>query len=327
MKGLRHRLILWGGGMNALFAAAAFYYSTILPSWLRLAFALGFPLFLLVALRLRNQYWRGVSATLLVVGFWGWYLNDPPRNDRDWQVEYSIPADAVLDGNIAHLQHVRDFAWHDESTFTPHWYDANYDIDTLSGVDMVTSYWAGESIAHVFLSFAFLDGRHLAISIETRRQKRFPYSVIAGFFHHYETFYVTADERDLIGVRTDFRRERVYLYHLKLTPGEGRRLFLNYLHTIHRLNTVPAWYNTLTDNCTTGILSEAQAGFPYRLDWRILLSGYTASLAWKMGFLDQRYSFPVLRRLSRVRRPVGATPGFNYSREIRQSLPVATSGR
>lgn len=39
---------------------------------------------------------------------------------------------------------------------------------------------AGNSIAHVFLSFGFDDGRHLAVSIETRRQKKFGYSTIAG---------------------------------------------------------------------------------------------------------------------------------------------------
>lgn len=303
------------------FSAAAFHYSTILPIWLCTTLSIAYPLLLATAFLQKRQTVRRGASSVLLLGFWGWYLTDPPRNDRDWSGEYSLPADAVLEGHIAHIRHIRNFAWHTESAFTPAWYNADYDVDALSGVDLITSYWAGESIAHVFLSFAFNNGQHLAISIETRRQKRFPYSAIAGFFHHYELFYVTADERDLIGVRTDFRKERVYLYHLDLSPATERRLFLSYLAEIHSLTRTPQWYNTLTDNCTTGILTRAQAQWRYRLDWRVLLSGYTPSLAYDMDFLDRHYDFPTLKRMSRIHRPAGAVPDAGYSQEIRKGLP------
>ena len=304
-----------------MFSAAAIYYSTIEPVWLCWTLAILFPAMLAGAFFIPRQIPRRITTSVLILCFWGWYLTDPPQNDRDWSKEYSIPADVGIKGHIAYIQHVRNFAWQSESAATAGWYDADYDVDAISSVDLITSYWAGNSIAHVFLSFAFKDGKHLAISIETRRQKRFPYSAIAGFFHHYELFYVVADERDLIGVRTDFRKERVYLYHLDLSPETEKRLFLSYLGAIHRLNSHPQWYNTLTDNCTTGILARAQAQWRYRLDWRILLSGYTASMAYDMGFLDTRYSFPTLMRLSRIHRPDGAVPEPNYSDDIRRNLP------
>ena len=65
-------------------------------------------------------------------------------------------------------------------------------------MDVIASYWMGDAIAHIFLSFGFAGKDFLAISIETRRERHETYSTVAGFFKQYELFYVVADERDLI---------------------------------------------------------------------------------------------------------------------------------
>lgn len=315
---------LWAG--TAL-GVAALYYSTLLPDTLRLGLCAGFALGMAGAHWLRPVRLRRVARGGLALALVGWYVTDPPRNDRVWAPEYAIPADAWRTGDRVHVAHVRNFRYHSESDPIPAWYDADYDLNGLESVDLVTSYWAGESIAHVFLSFGFAGGRHLAISIETRRQARFPYSAIAGFFHHYELFFVTADERDLIGVRTDIRRERVYLYRLDLSPAVRQRLFLSYVGAIHDIVHHPVWYNTLTDNCTTGILARAGARLRYRLDWRVILSGHTAAMAYDMNLLGPydpaRYpGFAALHAASRITRPPGAQIGPDYSAAIRAGLPV-----
>lgn len=301
-----------------LFGTAALYYSTLEPDGLRIALTVLFPLLVAGASRLPNRLASRAGVGTLCGALGVWYFTDPPRNDREWQGEYAVPADVTMDGNLAHIRNIRNFIYRTTQDYTPRYYDATYNLDDLSSVDLVTSYWAGNAIAHVFLSFGFRDGRHVAMSIETRRQKKFQYSTIAGFFHHYEIFYVTADERDLIGVRTDVRHERVYLYRLTLSPAERRRLFESYLREIHTLVQHPAWYNTLTDNCTTGILTRAQARLRYRLDWRVLLSGYTASLAYDLGLLDTSIPFPELKAQSRIQRPANVSPDPDYSEEIRR---------
>lgn len=301
-----------------LFGTAALYYSTIEPKGLRITLTILFPLLVAGSSRFPSRAVSRTGMGVLCAALGLWYVTDPPRNDREWQGEYAVPADVTLDGNIAHIQNIRNFIYRTTQDYTPRYYDGTYNLDDLSSVDLVTSYWAGNAIAHVFLSFGFRDGRHVAISIETRRQKKFQYSTIAGFFHHYEIFYVTADERDLIGVRTDVRHERVYLYRLTLSSAERRRLFESYLREIHTLAQHPAWYNTLTDNCTTGILTRAQARLRYRLDWRVLLSGYTASLAYDLGLLDTGIPFPELKARSRIQRPENAAPDVDYSQEIRR---------
>ena len=72
------------------------------------------------------------------------------------------------------------------------------------------------------MSWEFADGQHLAISIETRKERGEEYSAVRGFFRQYELYYVVADERDVIGVRTNYRGEDVYLYRLKTPPASAR---------------------------------------------------------------------------------------------------------
>lgn len=311
----------------AVYACAPLYYSTLEPDLLRLG-ATGLCGLLFVATSCIRQPIRRIAALCgLCACFAIWFCTNLPSNNREWAGEYAVLADAIQDGRTVHVRNIRDFTYKTETDYTPHYYNADFDLDHLATIDLITSYWAGDSIAHVFLSFGFDDGRHLAVSIETRRQKKFSYSTIAGFFHHYELTYVTADERDLIGVRTDIRKERVYLYRLELSAQTREAVFKNYLTEIHKLTTTPRWYNTLMDNCTTEILARANARTRYRLDWRVLLSGYTASLAYDLGLLNTHYDFATLHELSRIKRPANAVPDANYSNEIRESLPLALANK
>ncbi|ARW15763.1 Lnb N-terminal periplasmic domain-containing protein [Komagataeibacter europaeus] len=324
------RTLHWGGravqGAGLALGAGAVYYSTILPDALRLGLSVAFPAIMVGARWLRPAGLVFPARVVTVTALATWYVTDPPRNDRVWAGEYAVPVDAWRMGDVVHVHNVRNFRYRTETDYIPAWYDATYDLRRLDRVDLVTSYWAGESIAHVFLSFGFSDGQHLAISIETRRQARFPYSTIAGFFHHYELFYVTADERDLIGVRTDIRRERVYMYRLDIAPAVREHLFLSYVGAIHDIVSRPVWYNTLTDNCTTGILARAGARLRYRFDWRVILSGHTADMAYDMDLLGpydpKRYpDYDALHDASRIHRAPGAVIGPDYSTAIRATLP------
>ncbi|WP_395372107.1 DUF4105 domain-containing protein [Komagataeibacter diospyri] len=323
---------MWYWGTRALQGAAllpgvgALYYSTVEPDALRLGLSMAFPAIMVCARWLRPTGLIFPVRVMTVSALAIWYVTDPPRNDRVWAGEYAVPADAWRVGDVVHVRNVRNFRYRTETDYIPAWYDATYDLNRLDSVDLVTSYWAGEAIAHVFLSFGFSDGKHLAMSIETRRQARFPYSTIAGFFHHYELFYVTADERDLIGVRTDVRRERVYLYRLNIAPEVRQRLFLSYVGAIHDIIYRPVWYNTLTDNCTTGILARAGARLRYRFDWRVILSGHTAAMAYDMDLLGpydpKRYpGFAAVHDASRIHRSQDAVIGPDYSAAIRADLP------
>jgi hypothetical protein len=251
-----------------------------------------------------------------------WYLRLVPHNDHEWEVEYRRVPRIALDGNRVRVRDIRDFRYRTKSDPIPAYYDAAYDIDTLTGVDLVCSYWTGPAVAHVFLSFGFADGRHLAVSVETRRRKGQTYSSIAGFFRHYQLIFVVADERDLIGVRTDIRRERVYLYPLRIAPEETKRLFGGYMNRAATLAEQPEFYNTLTNNCTSNIVRIIDGGLPrgQRLgaSWRLLFSGYADAFAYDAGRLRGQPPFVELKARSLIVRPADSVSGEDFSAAIRQ---------
>ena len=264
----------------------------------------------------------GLAAAIPAVVL-AWYLRLKPSNGHEWEIEYARAPVATRDGNLVHVRNIRDFRYRDRADPIPAWYDAAYDIDTLTGVDLVCSYWTGPSIAHVFLSFGFADGRHLAVSVETRRRRGQEFSAIAGFFRRYQLIFVIADERDLIGVRTDIRRERVYLYPLEVTAREARRLFGGYMDRATALAERPEFYNTITNNCTSNIVRIIDGGLPrgkrLGLSWRLLFSGYADAFAYDIGRLSGRLPFAELKRRSLIVRPEGAVISGDYSGEIRDA--------
>ncbi len=154
-------------------------------------------------------------AGLFVVLFVWWSMIEP-SNDREWQPEVAVLPYATFDGDLVTVHNIRNFDYRTETDFTPAYYDRTYDLTQLDSVDLIAAYWMGPMIAHTFLSFGFGDD-HLAISIEARKEATEGYSSIKGFFKQYELIYIVGDERDLIRVRTNYRKdppEDVYLYPL-----------------------------------------------------------------------------------------------------------------
>ena len=148
---------------------------------------------------------------------------------------------------------------------------------------------------------------------------------IAGFFKRYELIYVVGDERDLIRVRTDYRRpeEQVYLYRTRARPENARRLFLEYVAKINQLKEQPEFYNTLTTNCTTDVWSLVRAlTDQLPLDWRVLLSGYFPEYAYELGSLDTSMPFTQLKAQSLINDQAHAADGAaDFSTQIRAGLP------
>jgi hypothetical protein len=240
--------------------------------------------------------------------------------DAPWIEEYARSASAIWCGDAVRVHNIRHFTYRTRDDFTPAWFDADYDLARLQTVDLVVSRWTHHSIAHVFVSFGFDDGRYLSVSIETRRRVGQLYSTWKGFFRHYDLTYVVADERDLIGVRTDVRRERVNLYRAAVKPDTVRALFRDYMRRVNDLNERPEHYHTLFNNCTTNILRHARTIAPHlRYSWRVLLSGHADDYSYRLGLLGQSASFDELQRRCLITRPDGALIGDDYSHVIRRA--------
>jgi hypothetical protein len=279
--------------------------SMFVPRWRRFVvpfFGLAFAVFLL--------YWSNVR----------------PTNDRDWQPEVAVLPYATFDGDRVTIHNVRNFDYRSETDFTPRYYDKTLDLRDLDSLDFVASYWMGERIAHIMVSFGFAGRDFLAVSIETRKARGQEYSTVKGFFRQYGLTYVVADERDLIGVRTNYRKnppEEVYLFRTNAPPENVRRLFLDYFREINSLVETPKFYNSLTTNCTTNVLMHTRVNRGrQRYNWKVLLSGYAPLYTYELGRLDTRLPYDELKRRSQVNEAARAADGAaDFSQRIRAGVP------
>jgi hypothetical protein len=286
--------------------------------------ALGLALLCVSSVALIRPLYRGLIAALVaVVAVALWWMSIAPSNNRDWIPDVAHVAQATFDGNRVTIENVRNFKYSSETNYVVRWETRTYDLDQVRGVDLFLCYWGPTLIAHTIASWEFEDGRHLAISIETRKQAGETYSALLGFFRHYELVYVVADEHDLIGLRANYRGEQVYLYRLRASPATARALLVDYLKEVNRLALHPQWYNALTSNCTTMIRHHAQnIGVAETLDWRILLNGRIDQLAYERGQIDTSLPFDVLRARSNITEAVrAADDSADFSTRIRAGLP------
>jgi hypothetical protein len=248
----------------------------------------------------------------------------PPQH-ADWQPNVAELPRAELAGDILTIHNLRNFEYRSKSDYTPRWETRTYDLSKLVGLDMFFSHWSSPAIAHTIMSWPFSDGSHLAISIETRNRAGQRYSAIAGFFRQFPIYYVVADERDVIRLRTNHRHERVWLYRLQAPAGVPRSLLLEYIETVNRLAERSAWYNALTDNCTTTIRTHVHhlspGGYPW--SWRLIANGYLPELLYEENRLDRSLPFDELREISSINARAEAASQAGFSREIRVGLPGA----
>jgi hypothetical protein len=263
-----------------------------------------------------------------LIAIFAWWSSLRPSNERDWQPEVARLAHATIQGELVTMHDIRNFDYRTETDFTPAYYDRTFDLRKLDSGDLAAVYWMGPAIAHLFLSFGFGED-HLAISIEARKERGEGYSSAKGFFRQYELVYVVADERDVIRLRTNYRKdppEQVYIYPVRISRENLRRLFLEYVHNINRLHEHPEFYNTLTTNCTTAILMNTRVNRDsLPLSWKVLLSGYAPAYAYDKGRLDRSLPFAELMRRSLVNPAAqAADQAPDFSRRIRAGLPGAT---
>jgi Domain of unknown function (DUF4105) len=310
-------LFYLGPGSETARMAAAWTYGTM---GLTAILALAFP---------RARRWAlTASAALFILALIVWE-RATPSNDRDWQPEVAVLPYASFHGDLVTVHNIRNFGYRSETEFTPAYYDRTFDLRRLDRVDMLASYWMGPAVAHLFLSFGFGDD-HLAISIEARQDRTRPYGTLPGFFRQYELVYVVADERDVIRVRTNYRKnppEDVYLFQLMVPNDNARRVFLDYLRDMNKVRNHPRFYNTLTTNCTTMILAHSAVNpehVPY--SWKVLLSGYAPEYVYQSGRLDQTLPFEKLRQRARINVAAqAADQAPDFSRRIR-AADAAGSG-
>jgi Domain of unknown function (DUF4105) len=268
-----------------------------------------------------------VGVTIFAVAFVVlllWWRRILPSNERDWADDVARMTTGEVIGSQVTLHNVRYFDWRTTKDYDSRWETRTYDLDRLTTVDMILSYWTVSAIAHVLVSFGFDDGDHVAFSVEIRREKTESFSSIGGFFKEFELSVIACDERDVVRLRTNVRGEDDYLYRVRMPVLHMRALFLAYVAEANELSHKARFYNTISGNCTTLVyqmMRRIAGRLP--LDLRLLLSGYLPGYVYRVGALDSRYPLAQLKafgRISERARRSDRSPGF--SADIRAGIPL-----
>jgi len=261
-----------------------------------------------------------VGGAVLVLG---WWLTLRPSNERSWQPDVTVLAYVDIHGNNVTVHNIRNCDYRTETDFDVRHYDKTFDLDRLRTVDLFMVYWGSPHMAHTMVSFGFDGDEYLCFSIETRKEKGESYSAVKGFFRQFELIYVAADERDVVRLRTNYRQgEETYLFRLSGTPGQARKLFLDYVRRMNSLRQRPEWYNAVTDNCTTGIRVQRATKDRAPWDWRILVNGHGDELLYERGVIATNLPLAELKQRAHINaRARLADKEADFSRRIRQGAP------
>jgi hypothetical protein len=309
-------LIAWG--------TLAIYYSNLPWVELRLTLAAAFAAFAVWACWVSPR--RVMSAVFLGLFFVVviWWISIAPSYDRPWRPEVAVMPRAIIDGDRVRITGVRNFDYRSRNDFTVRYEEREISLSHLKAIDFFVSYWSEGLVGHTFLSFIFDDAPPLSISIETRPEVGEGFSPIASMFKQFELIYVVGDERDLVRVRTSYRKETVYLYRLNASDIDARRLLLVYLGRINELAERPEWYHLLSNSCTINIMRYANAaGRVGQFDIRHLFNGLIDSYLYHSGRVDTSLPFDELRRRSLINEAAQAADDApDFSQRIRAALPT-----
>jgi hypothetical protein len=308
-----------------LWAAAALYIDCRAAS-LRTPAAVGYLLAVLCTWVFSKRRLYATALTLIAFAMvLAWWLSLKPSNNRDWQKDVATLAYADINGNKVTLHNIRNCDYRTETDFDVRYYEKVLDLENLRSADLFMIYWGSPLMAHTMLSFGFGSGEYVCFSIETRKVKGESYSAFRGLFRQYELIYIVADERDLVRLRSNYRKgEEAYLYRLHSSKERLRATFLEYLRRLNSLRMQPEWYNAVTHNCTTSIREQRAASDRAPWDWRMLVNGYGNELLYERGLINTNLPLPELTRRAHINeRARAADQAADFSAQIRKGVPGA----
>lgn len=258
-------------------------------------------------------------ATILSTALHFWL---DPSHDRVWELGQERLPVLRLEGESLIVEQLRNFTWstvegHEEADRR---YETRvYRLAQIQGVDVFVSHFSSfEGLAHIFLSFTFADSEPLVLSVESRREIGETFSPWQGMLARYELMVVAGTERDLIGLRANIRRERLYRYPTVATPEISKKLLLGLMTDMQSIEKQPRFYHTLSNNCTNFITKRvtAVANVKFPLTWKTIFPGYFETVLLKLGLIERTDSTVWNKNVYRVERvPTSNDPEF--SRHLR----------
>lgn len=257
------------------------------------------------------------------------YLNAlTPSSTGPWTQGQDRVAQINFNGELVEIIGVRDF---DYDTKTKRPSVERYTVKSFAPDHLVRtwfgiSHFGGMGLAHVFLSFEFLNPagqrQFLAASVEARLRTDQSYNPVKGVFRRYTKVIVFGTEQDVIGLRAQIRGERVLMYPLDISISDTQKLFAEMARDGDKLETEPEFYNTLLDNCLTNLAKHGPDYSPLDniTDYRLLLPGYSDKVLFEQQLIDTNQPLSEQRLRYRISNEPELIHAEDYSIAIRQAM-------
>jgi len=306
--------------LMTLWAVAALYIDVRIPA-LRIPLTVFYVVAIMAILVKVTPRLR--AAAFCFAGFCivlTWWLSLRPSNEGDWQADAERTAWIEINGDRVTIHNLRNCDYRTETDYSNCWSDRTVYLSQLRYADLFFTTWGPKYIGHPILSFQFGDNDHIAFSIEARYKVGQTYSAVLGFFRQYELIIIAADERDVIRLRTNYRKdEQVFLYRTTISSNRAREIFLLYAGYVNKLRDHPEWYNALTRNCTTTLDTQIAKDMenPQPWNYQLLLNGTLDELLYERGRLvTGGLPFPELKQREHINPAAQAANGASDWSEL-----------
>ncbi|MCP4177314.1 MAG: DUF4105 domain-containing protein [bacterium] len=248
-----------------------------------------------------------------------------PFDNKNWIDSVAVMPSVSFDKNLVSVRNIRNFDYETEFIYKIDYYNKTFDINSIKSVDYILSYWDDNIyIAHTLLRFGFDNGSHICVSVETRLEKGEPQSGLRGLYNQYELIYILADESDILMLRTNYRKEKVYVFPFKGTKEDMERLFWAVMKKVQHLEHKPEFYNTLKENCLTSLTNELRKIKDRKIlfDYRYILNGQSDKLGYERGlFTTNEMNFKEFKKKHYINQYISdKTDKNNYSQVIRDGM-------
>jgi len=228
-----------------------------------------------------------------------WLLSRRASNNRDWSLDQKILPHAEFNGDAVTIRNIRNFTYKSEDEYTPAYYDKTFNLKDLTAIYYVVEPFETWKIqmAHTFVSFEFNHKEYVAISVEIRKKKGDVFSPLRALPRQHELMYVIADERDVVKLRSNYRKDPVYVYPVKAKIEKAGALFVDMLKRANALKEKPAFYNPVTDTCTVAIVRHINNVSSNKVPWdrRLMLARDSDAFAHELGLIDDNASLEEIR--------------------------------
>ncbi len=286
----------------------------------------------LMGIDLFGSFWT-ISLTVFIVflltSLLIWLIRVYPKKPRtgvEWNSDCEFQSKAEIDGDNVTFFNVRDFFWRTTKDRDENWDEKiTVNVNEIKDVWFVVDHFHKiHGLAHTFLTVEFNDGTCLSFSFEARRIKGQRYHPWDGMWRNYELFLLVGHERDLLGLRTNARGNKDYMFRAITPPGKEKQLLFSLAKSVNSLAENPIWYHSILTTCNTSIVKLVNKVTPGRIPFflRNFLPGYTPKVAFKLALIEDWGGFEKTLEKARIDEKAMLWDGKgDYSEMIRSHLP------